>query len=176
MLAAFESFWNAASALTPGSLLAALALLLLAALFILRPTLRPHTFKARSAGRRAPLQARKEAILAEIRALDFDYETEKIPAEDHARRRAELMAQAADLLRQLDALPLNRSLSIEEQIEAAVAARRAGGASLSTPAAAPPVVTATAAGPAPTRNFCSQCGVSVTPQDRFCSACGHKLV
>lgn len=25
------------------------------------------------------------------------------------------------------------------------------------------------------RNFCSQCGTKVTPEDRFCSSCGHRL-
>lgn len=29
--------------------------------------------------------------------------------------------------------------------------------------------------PTPTRQFCSQCGVSVKPSDRFCASCGHPL-
>ncbi|MBM0741662.1 zinc ribbon domain-containing protein [Phormidium sp. CLA17] len=32
---------------------------------------------------------------------------------------------------------------------------------------------ASAATPAPTRQFCGQCGVSVKPSDRFCTSCGH---
>jgi hypothetical protein len=29
--------------------------------------------------------------------------------------------------------------------------------------------------PNSTRQFCSQCGVSVKPSDRFCASCGHRL-
>jgi hypothetical protein len=29
--------------------------------------------------------------------------------------------------------------------------------------------------PSNTRQFCSQCGVTVKPSDRFCSSCGHQL-
>lgn len=29
--------------------------------------------------------------------------------------------------------------------------------------------------PATTRQFCSQCGAKVAPEDRFCSSCGHAL-
>ncbi len=176
MLTAFESFWNAASALTPGSLLAALALLLLVSLFILRPTLRPHAFATRPAGRRQALLVRKEAILADMRALDFDHETEKIPTEEYAQRRAELMAQAADLLRQIDELPTGGALSIDEQIEAAVAARRVVVPPTTTPITTTPVAAVPPAGPTPAPNFCSQCGRPVAAHDRFCSACGHKLV
>ena len=27
-----------------------------------------------------------------------------------------------------------------------------------------------------TRQFCSQCGAKVAPEDRFCSSCGHRLI
>lgn len=37
------------------------------------------------------------------------------------------------------------------------------------------VSSTTAATPAPTRRFCTQCGVSVKPSDRFCASCGHPL-
>jgi len=33
-----------------------------------------------------------------------------------------------------------------------------------------------AATPAPTRQFCTQCGTSIKPSDRFCASCGHQVV
>jgi NADH pyrophosphatase NudC (nudix superfamily) len=33
----------------------------------------------------------------------------------------------------------------------------------------------TANAPETTRQFCSQCGAKLNPNDRFCSSCGHKL-
>ncbi|PZV16627.1 MAG: zinc ribbon domain-containing protein [Leptolyngbya sp.] len=33
-----------------------------------------------------------------------------------------------------------------------------------------------AAKPAPTRQFCTQCGASIKPSDRFCASCGHQIV
>lgn len=37
------------------------------------------------------------------------------------------------------------------------------------------VGSANAATPAPTRQFCTQCGASIKPGDRFCASCGHQL-
>ncbi|MBK7177537.1 MAG: hypothetical protein IPH82_10165 [Chloroflexi bacterium] len=65
--------------MTTGSILLGLALILLVGLFIAQPLLLPEEKKARSRSPRQKLLAQKAALLEEVRALDFDYDTGKIP-------------------------------------------------------------------------------------------------
>lgn len=148
--------------MTIGSILLGIALLVLVGLFLARPFILPAGhFRGRLAPRQA-LAAHKEALLAQIQALEFDYETGKIPEAVYQQERAEKVAEAAAVLQELDQMPAvsaGGSLSdIDAEIEAAVARLRHAG---------PPAAGDTA--------FCPHCGQPVDADDNFCAACGHEL-
>ena len=84
---------------------------------------------------RQRLLARKEAILTQILALEFDYETGKVPAELYQTQRQAMVAEAAVVLQELDALPPASQVDVE--IEAAIAQLRGQTAVTPPPATAP---------------------------------------
>ncbi len=139
--------------MTVGSILLAVALLLLVVVYIFRPILSsppqqtPPTQKER-------LQAQKTAIVNQIKTLDLDFDTGKIPAEQYEQERAQLKQAAAETLRQIDQLPAIAEDDTDAQIEAAVAALRGK----PVPALA-----------------CPNCGEAVAADDKFCRACGESL-
>lgn len=144
--------------MTIGSILLALALFILVVLFLARPFLAPTSHEP------APLPhqkllAKKETLLEQIRLLDFDFETGKVPEESYQPQRAYLLQEAATVLQQIDQLSPADS-SIEAQIETAVSQLRQHK-------------------PAPAMNgkggYCHQCGQPVDLEDKFCASCGQKL-
>lgn len=96
--------------ISTGSLLLALALLLVVGVVVLRPLLSSSPEEATFAHAAAPvtmrqaLEAQKDALLEQIRDLDFDHETGKVPEQKYRQRREELAAEAAAILRELDTL------------------------------------------------------------------------
>jgi len=152
--------------MTIGSILLGLALLILVALFVARPFLQRQTSANVPKTSRQHLLAQKEAILTEIQSLDFDYETGKVPAEIYEPQRAEMVAEAAVVLQQLDALPPIET--VDDEIEAAIAQLRQ-----QIPARQPAVVT-TPKGNGHGR-YCTQCGSLLDPGDKFCAHCGAKV-
>lgn len=111
-----------------GSLLAGLAILLLAGLYIAKPLIRPRHAPRPTPTREEDLTVQKDAILQHIRDLEFDHDTGKVPDDAFAAQRAALVAEAAELMRQIDAhnsaeLP-RKSGAIDDEIEAAVARLR----------------------------------------------------
>lgn len=167
--------------MSTGSILLGLALLMLVLLFVGRPFLQRTsvTPRPRTDGQR--LLAQKEAMLAEIMALDFDYETGKLPEEVYHPQRAAMVAETATILAQLDTLP--EMTAMDADIEAAIAQLRgqATAVPVAAPVAAAPVAAPTAVVSAvPTsgnghNRFCTQCGAAIDPGDKFCALCGHKL-
>lgn len=152
--------------MTAGSILLATALLLVVGLYVFRPILTPS--RTLQATQRDTLVAQKEALLDQIRALEFDHETGKVLDDDFQARRTDLVTQAADTLRQIDTLP--ESNSVDEQIEAAIARLR------NNVTQSPPTTLkqATLTPKAETR-FCTQCGKSAQSTDKFCANCGSEL-
>ncbi|HEX6384000.1 MAG TPA: zinc ribbon domain-containing protein [Anaerolineae bacterium] len=153
--------------MTTGSILLGLALLILVALFLARPFLRrPVAGERRRSASYQTLLARKEALLQQIRELDFDHETGKIPNELYQPQRMQLVSQAAALLQQLDEMAVKTgpaaSPDVDAQIEAAVARLRTR-----------PSPAATASNGS--GGYCPQCGRPTDAGDKFCAACGHKL-
>lgn len=136
--------------MTTGSLLLALALLTLVLLFVLRPFLLPPSLPPLPT-EREQLLAQKEMLLAQIRALDFDAETGKLAAADHAADRERLLAQATAVLQQLDA---TQDTTLEAEIEAAVRQLRQQLRGSTT---------------------CPHCRAAVSPGDKFCANCGRPL-
>jgi len=138
-----------------GTLLAALALLLVVAGLIAQPLLGPRRPAVLPESERDRLDRERKRILRAIREVDFDRGTGKLDAEDHARLRTDLQAQGAEVLRALGALQtMPGTRDIDAEIEAAVAALREN---------------------AESARHCAKCSGLVKPGDRFCPRCGAKL-
>ncbi|MGD8855644.1 MAG: hypothetical protein PVG33_04895, partial [Chloroflexota bacterium] len=90
--------------MTIGSILLGVALLVGVGLFVTRPIFVHDPQRRRRMSQRKALTLQKEAILTEIRALDFDYETGKVAEEEYRQGREAYVAEAAELLQRIDAL------------------------------------------------------------------------
>lgn len=187
--------------MTIGSILLGIALLVVVGLVVLRPFLARQVQQTRGMSRREALQAQKEAVLDRIRELDFDNETGKLPDDEYQRRRRQLLAEAAEILRRLDSLPLavapsgNGTQDAEDEIEAAVNALRrvpsppAGSAddieaavkqlrqqrAAATNGPQSPQVVRDSGDGREAGRYCSQCGRPRDAGDRFCAYCGHRF-
>lgn len=163
--------------MTIGSILLGVALAVLVGLVLARPLLQASREEQGKVSRRQLLLAEKEAILAQIRDLDFDHDTGKMPDEIHQHQRAQLMNSAADILRQLEQLEVkasqppapvvNGAVDVDDDIETAVARMRQGKKVKSTPK--PQAASANGGG------YCPQCGNPFDAGDKFCVSCGQKL-
>jgi hypothetical protein len=162
--------------ITPGTILLAVALLLLVLLFLARPFLLRRLDETRPATREE-VGARKDAYLQQIADLDFDHETGKVPDRIYEQERRQLLLRAALLLRQLDTLTNGHATGVkaarrgdegvEAQIEQAILALRQQRA-------------AARKRPAPATNgdsraYCPHCGQPIHTGDNFCRSCGHSL-
>lgn len=109
--------------MTAGSILFIIAIGLVVLLIIARPFLLPHQAELPISDR-AVLEAEKEAMLARIRALDFDKETGKQTEADHAAERELLVARTAELLARLDELGEDEDIDalIEKTVQRLIAA------------------------------------------------------
>lgn len=111
--------------MTTGSILLGIALLVAVGLFVSRPFLRPAAGGRTNFNNRQALEAEKEAILVQIRELDFDHETGKVPAEEYETLRQRLLAEAAALFKELEALePAASRPEAADDMEAAIARLR----------------------------------------------------
>ncbi len=157
--------------MTTGSILIGIALLLAVGLFLARPLLQASQHKQKRLSHRQSLMAKKEAILDQIRDLDFDHDTGKMPDEIYQYQRAHLMESAADVLRDLEqpdsSAPLPDAVEddTDAAIEAAVTRLRQGKSPSPRPA------------PAKSKGggFCPNCGHAFDAGDKFCVSCGRKL-
>jgi hypothetical protein len=102
------------------------------------------------------LRDAREAMYVSIGDLDHDFETGKLEASDHAEMRADLVAQAIELLRRERALGNSPSGTTD------LAAAPAGADAVTTNAHASP-------------SFCPECGGEVYANWKFCTHCGGPL-
>ncbi len=147
-------------------------MLILVGLYLARPVLQASQADHVRLSRRQLLLAEKEGILAQIRDIDFDHDTGKMPDEVHQIQRMQLMNRAAEILQQLEPTAGEASSSaasseedVDAAIEAAVTQMRQGKPKSSRPAKSM----------AENGRFCSNCGQSVDANDKFCTSCGHKI-
>jgi len=182
--------------MTIGSILLSIALLLVVGLFVARPFLFPASRQGAGddLNEYEALEAQKEAVLAQIRELDFDHETGKVPEEEYQTLRQEYLAEAARLFKALDALrPAGERAEAagdieaavarlrqkavtpgDDDIEAAVARRRQQMVNAGDQTTTAPAPTTTAGSvPAKRAGFCPQCGEARDGDDKFCAYCGH---
>jgi hypothetical protein len=156
-----------------GSILLGLSLLILVGLVLAQPFLVQKERDPRPRSRKQQLLAQKEAVLEEIRALDFDYDTGKLPEDTYQAQRTELKAVAAETLKALDELGTEAPTDdVAAQIEAAINRVRAQRQAPEKVTAPAPVTAVPANGAA---KFCTECGAKVDANDKFCAACGNKL-
>lgn len=180
-----------------GSILLGLALLFLIALYVSRPFLQGRLRADAEMSDREALLAQKDALLEQIRLLDFEHETGKMPDGEYRRQRDQLVQQAAAILKQLDALEPAQATNgapsrVEQEIEAAIASARKAPDSAGTPEQIEAAVqnlrrtapandasaaTAQAAngGEKTVGRFCSQCGNPRDAGDKFCAYCGFRF-
>ena len=166
-----------------GSILLGLSLLILVGLVLAQPFLAPREREPRPRSRKQLLLAQKEALLEEIRALDFEYDTGKLPEDAYQAQRADLMVLTTKTLKALDDLgteaPADDVVAARAvaQIEAAINRVRVQRESPEQAVAAT-VAASVAPTAVPTNGnvqFCTQCGAKVDASDKFCAACGNKI-
>ncbi|MEJ2554982.1 MAG: zinc ribbon domain-containing protein [Anaerolineae bacterium] len=144
------------------------------------------------------LVARRDAIYAALKDAEFDRETGKLADEDYQIVRGRYMAEAAQVLRQLDHLAPEAEAALDAEIESAVAELRSDGNGHSAPDghsapeghSAPHGYSAdlVAAVEAEVNSLiqhavasgkhelaCPDCGRPYQAGDAFCAACGASL-
>lgn len=174
-----------------GSIFLILALLIPVAIFIIRPIIE-HKFapEGHTDQGLSTLMAERDQVIASVQELDDDYKLGKIPDNDYAPQRVDLLQNGAEILRKIDELksmPLNQAAG--DRLEAAIMAHRQILDAGQSPTrkngnAVPPVpdddleqkiafrrrsMQGKAAG------FCPKCGRPVQVTDRFCPRCGTVL-
>lgn len=103
---------------------------------------------------------RKAVVYSNLKELEFEYKLGRLSDADFRRLESGYKAEAALILRQLDALGVEKNL--DELLERDVASRRAkrGSARQSE---------------AREEARCPSCGAAVAEGKRFCGDCGHRL-
>ena len=183
------------------SILMILAVLILVALFVLRPffsakpvvqTVETDPFEHQH----STLLAERDRLLTALQELEFDQVLGKIPAEDFPTQHADLLKAGAEIYRKLDEMEQAApAVSAEDRLEAAVAARRADAAvrrdqsrvgenDVKEAVASAPVAEDELEGMIAARRgrrqeksagFCPGCGNPVQKSDKFCPRCGKTL-
>jgi hypothetical protein len=132
------------------------------------------------------LIARRDAIYAALKDAEFDRETGKLAEEDYQIIRTRTIAEAAQVLRQIDRLVPEAEAALDAEIESAVAQLRSEGEGDSLPegystalvegvdAEVASLVKRTAAADRHA-SACPDCGQPYQPGDVFCAACGASL-
>ncbi len=135
------------------------------------------------------LDARRESLYTQIKELDLDHETGKVNQEDYVRLRADLVAQAAAVLKQIDNMtpsPAPATPATQDDLEALIAARRKARSTMAATNSAAPKAVETdveaaiaarrkTAVPAVSVAACPKCGKPIRADDAFCAKCGTAL-
>lgn len=163
-----------------------IGLVMLAAIgyYVSRPLLQTKPAATVDGADALSLETQRDTLYTQIKELDLDHATGKINDDDYARIRADLVAQAAEVLKQIDGVlqppataPLAAAARADDALEAQIAARR----KVRTPAVDSDVEAAiasrrkTAPKPIAATLTCPQCGKPITTDDAFCSKCGTAL-
>ncbi|MFN8535329.1 MAG: zinc ribbon domain-containing protein [Dehalococcoidia bacterium] len=146
------------------TLLLALAFAALSFIFVAWPFLQARQRPVvQPDGTLAELRRKRDTIYDALRELDFDERTGKISPKDHAELSETYKRQAIGLLKQLDDQTRDALLTIDQEIEQEIAARR------TTPRRAALRCVACGAALDASDRFCRTCGI---PRSRACTRCG----
>lgn len=107
------------------------------------------------------LTLQKETLYAAIRDLDFDHQTGKVDAEDHAVLRRQMEEEAADVLRQLDLVDPLADLDLVAEQQILAYRQKEDAAALASEATCPACGTALSADP----TYCHICGQILKPTE-----------
>jgi hypothetical protein len=99
------------------------------------------------------LQRKKEVVLGNIQDLDFEYKCGKLSADDYEKVRAEMAAEAAVVLEQIDNIESSQDLDALIRREIAVRSSKKKAANL----------------------ICPSCEAANPANNKFCAECGAKL-
>jgi hypothetical protein len=144
-----------------GSIFLGLALALIVGVILARPLFEHAAQGVSERDRQLSMaQAERDRILNRLQELEMDYAMGKVIQSDYEGERRLMMQQGADVLREIDNLrvvdiPAGEALSLDAQIEAAVASTRSR-SQLSG-------------------GFCTNCGASIQAGDLFCTRCGQAV-
>ena len=99
------------------------------------------------------LQRKKEIVLGNIQDLDFEYKCGKLSSEDYQKIRAEMAAEAAAVLEEIDNIESSQDLDALIRREISARSKKTSAANLTCPSceAINPV----------TNKFCAECGVKL---------------
>ncbi len=119
-----------------------------------------------------PRERQREAVLAALRDLDFDFRTGKVSEEDYQPLRAQLMAEAAQYM--------EIETKEDEQLEEMIRARRAvQPENLKCEHCEAPIQAdqrfCSKCGSAIKNDLCPSCGKKIQAGDLFCASCGSQL-
>jgi len=103
---------------------------------------------------KADLLARRESAFQVLRDLDSDFEAGKLSEEDYRPMRVQSLAQAAEIMAQLDAAQAPAIMTAEPVNKPATGQRRVR---------------------QDVDKFCPHCGASRSREDAFCRKCGKPL-
>ncbi|CAG0933175.1 hypothetical protein TFLX_02952 [Thermoflexales bacterium] len=172
------------------AILIGLVILAAVAFYVSRPLLESRRMPQSQGVDTLSLETQRESLYTQIKELDLDHATGKVNEEDYTRIRAELVAQAAGVLRQIDGIaPLATiepaqaaTRSSDDDVEALIAARRKTRSSSAPKSSEDDLEAAIAArrktvAPAvkPAALTCPQCGKPSQADDAFCAKCGTPL-
>lgn len=166
------------------AILISLILFAAIALYVGRPLMKSRRSLKADGADALSLEMQREALYTQIKELDLDHATGKVNDEDYTRLRADLVAQAAAVLKQIDGVaqqPAPAAAPVAaDDVEALIAARRKP-RSASTPDTSDTDVEAAIAArrktAAPTASdlTCPRCGRPIGADDAFCAKCGAAL-
>lgn len=132
--------------------------------------------------RLSELLARKDAVLASIKELEFDYNVGKVSQEDLARFDERLRRQAIGLMQQIEKIAPT-TMALDDQLEREIARLRKTQDARPARVAESPATTPVKAAPVGARpaqetakaRFCINCGQPVDPTHNFCGHCGAPI-
>ncbi len=120
-----------------------------------------------AATRATALELRKVNLYKQIREVEFEREMGLVNDEDFDRTKADLVAEVAEVMRELEGMP-------GDQIPPENGAAASGCPNCGTPIV-PGARFCTQCGTA-VGDACPGCGATVLPGDRFCASCGRGLL
>jgi len=179
------------------ALLIGIVILAGTAYFVSRPLLQAQRLPKAGAMDASSLEAQRESLYTQIKELDMDHATGKVNDEDYTPLRAELVAQAAAVLKQIDGVATARAdlpapVAQADEVEALIAARRKPRSASAAKTAAAANTTAVAklvdadveaaiaarrktAPSVASAATCPKCGKPINADDAFCAKCGTAL-
>jgi ribosomal protein L32 len=176
--------------------LVGLAIAVIVVAYIIQPLVIKTRVKAAAPeSPRDKLLAERDTLYAAIRDLDLDFQTGKLVEADYRAMRDKYIAQGVEILKELDALGVDRrpeaadrfprQATAVDEIEAAVQARRQSKSQVADRVTEEDEIEAAIRARRQAKissqqsivsnQTCPSCGAPFDPADRFCAKCGTAL-